>query len=87
MLNVSLYLSINDKDKSSCAPEDHLVVERGVKEVHLARKVPDLKIDKGATGDVILVDFVGAFQEQGLIRRHLVKHHLTGDKCLRSVLR
>lgn len=86
MLNVCPYLSINDKYKSSCASEDHFVIESGVKKVHLTRKVPDLKIDEGATGDVILVDFVGALQEQRLIRRHLVKHHLTRDKCLRSVL-
>lgn len=56
-------LSVNDKNQSTGSPEDHLTVKRGVEEVHLAREVPDLEVDKGAAGDVVLVDFVGALQE------------------------
>lgn len=64
---MSSNLSVNDKDQSSGSLEDHLAVKRGVEEVHLARKVPDLEVDKGGAGDVVLVDFVGALEEQRLI--------------------
>lgn len=70
------HLSIDDKDQRSRSLEDHLAVKRGVEEVHLAGEVPDLEVDKGAAGDVVLVDFVGAFEEQGLVGRHLVEHNL-----------
>lgn len=73
---MSPYLSVNDKDQGSSSLEDHLTVKRGVKEVHLARKVPDLEVDKGRAGDVILVDFAGALQEQRLIGRHLMEYNL-----------
>lgn len=64
---MSSNLSVNDKDQSSSSLEDHLAVKRGVEEVHLAGKVPDLEVDKGGAGDVVLVDFVGALEEQRLI--------------------
>lgn len=70
------HLSINDKYQSARSLEDHLTVKRGVQEVHLARKVPDLEVDKGAAGDVVLVDFVGALQEQRLVGGHLVENNL-----------
>lgn len=72
----SSYLSVNDEDQGTGSLEDHLTVERGVKEVHLTRKVPDLEVDKGGAGDVVLVDFVGALKEQGLIGRHLMEYNL-----------
>lgn len=78
--NLPAHLSIDDKDQRSSSLEDHLTVKRGVKEVHLTGEVPDLEVHKGATGDVVLVDFIGAFQEQGLIRRHLVENNLSGLK-------
>lgn len=71
-----IHLSINDKYQSPRSSEDHLVVEGGVEEIHLAWKVPDLEVDEGAAGDVVFVDLVGAFQEQGLIGRHFVENHL-----------
>lgn len=55
-----LHLSIDDKYQSPGSSEDHCVVEGGVKEVHLTWEVPDLEVDKGAAGDVVLVDLVGA---------------------------
>lgn len=61
------YLSVDDKDQGAGSLEDHLTVECGVEEIHLARKVPDLEVDEGAAGDVVLVDFVGALKEQSLI--------------------
>lgn len=73
---MSSNLSVNDKDQSSGSLEDHLAVKRGVEEVHLARKVPDLEVDKGGAGDVVLVDFVGALEEQRLIGWHLVEYNL-----------
>lgn len=66
-ITLSSDLCINDEDQSPCAPEDHLIVKGGVKEVHLTRKVPDLEVNKRAAGDVILVNLVGALQEQRLI--------------------
>lgn len=64
---MSPHLSIDDKNQSAGPAEDHLAVKRGVKEVHLARKVPDLKVDEGGAGDVVLVDFVGALEKQRFI--------------------
>lgn len=72
----SFYLCINDKYQGSGSSEDHLIIKGRVKKVYLTRKVPDLKIDKRAAGDVILVDFICALQKQGLIRGHLMKHNL-----------
>lgn len=69
----SLYLGVDDKDQRSCAPEDHLVVKGRVKKVNLSWEVPDLEVDKGAVGDIFPADLIGAFQEQGLTRGHLVK--------------
>lgn len=74
-----LYLSIDDKYQSPRSSEDHLIVKGGVKEVDLAREIPDLEVDKRAAGDVVLVDLVGALQKQGLIGRHFVKHHLKSE--------
>lgn len=71
-----LYLSIDDKYQSPGSSEDHLIVEGGVEEVDLTWEVPNLEVDKRAAGDVVLVDLVGALQEQGLIGRHFVEHHL-----------
>lgn len=61
------YLSINDEDQGAGSLEDHLAVECGIEEVHLARKVPDLEVDEGAAGDVVLVDFIGALEEESLV--------------------
>ncbi|KAF3839398.1 hypothetical protein F7725_018115 [Dissostichus mawsoni] len=51
--------TIDDKYQSPRSSEDHLVVEGGVEEVHLTREVPNLEVDEGAAGDVVLVDLVG----------------------------
>lgn len=72
----SSHLSVDDEDQSSGSFEDHLAVKRGVKEVHLARKVPDLEVDEGGAGDVVLVDFVGALEKERLIWGHLMENHL-----------
>lgn len=74
-----LHLSIDDKYQSPSSSEDHLVVEGGVEEVNLAWEVPNLEVDEWAAGDVVLVDLVGALQEQGLIGRHFVEHHLKNE--------
>lgn len=74
-----LHLSINDKYQGPSSSEDHLVVKSGVEEVDLAWEVPDLEVDERAAGDVILVDLVGALQEQGLIGRHFVENHLKSE--------
>lgn len=71
-----LHLSINDEYQSPGSSEDHRVVEGGVEEVHLTWEVPDLEVDKGAAGDVVLVDLVGALQKQGLVGRHFVENDL-----------
>lgn len=71
-----LYLGINDKYQRAGSSEDHLIIEGGIKKVYLTRKVPDLKVDKRAAGDVILVDFICALQKQGLVGGHLMKHDL-----------
>lgn len=68
-----MYLGVDDKDQCSCSPEDHLVVERRVKKVDLPWEVPDLEVDKGAVGDILPADLVGALQEQRLTRGHFVK--------------
>lgn len=73
---MSSHLSVNDKYQSAGSLEDHLAVKRGVEEVHLAGEVPDLEVDEGAAGDVVLVDFVGALEEKRLVGRHLVKYNL-----------
>lgn len=70
------HLSVDDEDQGSGSFEDHLAVKRGVKEVHLARKVPDLEVDKGGAGDVVLVDFVGALEKERLVWGHLMENHL-----------
>lgn len=71
-----IYLSINDENQCTGAPENHLVVKSRVEKVHLTRKVPYVKVDEGAARDVVLVDLVGALQKERLIRGHLMKHHL-----------
>lgn len=73
------YLSVDDEDQGARSFEDHLTVEGGIEEVHLAGKVPDLEVDEGAAGNVVLVDFVGALQEQSLVGRHLVENDLDED--------
>lgn len=73
---VSAYLSIDDKNQRAGAPENHLVIEGGVEKVHLPWKVPYVKVHEGTGGDVVLVDLVGALQEERFIGRHLMKHHL-----------
>lgn len=81
-----LHLSVDDKYQGPSSPEDHLVVKGGIEEVHLAREVPDLEVDERAAGDVVLVDLVGALQEQSLVRRHFVENHLKSELCLRELL-
>ena len=71
-----LHLSIDDEYQSPSSSEDHLIVEGRVEEIDLTWEVPNLEVDKGAAGDVVLVDLVGALQKQGLIGRHFVEHHL-----------
>lgn len=73
------HLSVNDEDQGTRSFEDHLAVEGGVEEVHLTGKVPDLEVDEGAAGNVVLVDFVGALQEQSLVGGHLVENDLDED--------
>lgn len=68
-----MYLGVDDEDQCSCSPEDHLIVEGRVKKVNLPWEVPDLEVDKGTVGHVFPADLVGALQEQGLARGHLVK--------------
>lgn len=75
-LNFPFHLCIDDKYQGPGSSENHLVVKGGIKEVDLSRKVPDLKVDEGAAGDVIFVDLVGALQKEGLIGGHLMKDHL-----------
>lgn len=77
-----LYLCINDKYQCAGSSEDHLIIKGRVKKVYLTRKVPDLKVDKRAAGDVILVDFIRALQKQGLIGGHLMKHDLRRESLL-----
>lgn len=81
----SFHLCVNDEYQSPRASENHLVVKGGVEEVHLTREVPDLEVDKRATGDVVLVDLVGALQEQGLVGRHFVEYHLKQEIRHRAV--
>ena len=69
-------LGIDDEDEGSSAREDHLVVKRGVEEVHLSGEVPDLEVHEGASREVVLVYLVGALQEERLVGRHLVEDHL-----------
>ena len=76
---MSSHLSVNDKYQGAGSLEDHLAVKRGVEEVHLAGEVPDLEVDEGAAGDVVLVDFVGALEEKRLVGRHLVKYNLHSE--------
>lgn len=77
MFNYSLlYLCIDDKYQRASSSEDHLIIKGRVKKVYLTRKVPDLKVDKRAAGEIILVDFICALQKQGLIGGHLMKHDL-----------
>ncbi len=75
-LNFLFYLCIDDKYQGPSSSENHLIVKGWIKKVHLSREVPDLEIDKGAAGDVIFIDLVGALEKQGLIGGHLMKHHL-----------
>lgn len=70
------HLSVDDKYESPRSSEDHLIVEGWVEEVHLAGEVPDLEVHERAAGDVVLVDLVGALQEQGFIGGHFVEDHL-----------
>lgn len=69
-------LWVDDKDKSSSASKDHFIVKGGVKEVNLAGEVPDLEADKGAAGDILSADLIGALQEQGLTGGHFMENHL-----------
>ena len=71
------HLGVDDEDEGAGSREDHVVVERGVKEVHLTGEVPDLEVDEGAPGEVVLVDLVGALEEERLVGRHLVENHLS----------
>ena len=38
-------------------------------------KIPDGELDETAVGNVILLNLVGGFQEQRLVRGHFVEHH------------
>lgn len=75
-----LYLGVDDEYQRSRSPEDHLVVERRVKEVDLPREVPNLEVNEGAVGDVFPADLVGALQEQRLAGGHLVEDHLLNGR-------
>lgn len=68
-----LYLGVYDKNQCSCSPEDHLIVKCRVKKVNLSWEVPNLKINKGAVGNIFPADFVRALQEQCFVGRHFVK--------------
>lgn len=74
------HLRIYDKDESPCATEYHLVVECGVEEINLTRKVPDLEADKGTVGNVLSANLIGAFQEQSLIGWHLVENNFLNGR-------
>ena len=45
-------LCVYDEYESPTSPEDHLRVKRGIKEVDLSWKVPDLELYKGTVGNV-----------------------------------
>lgn len=68
-----LWLWVNDKYQCSCSPEDHLIVKCRVKKVNLSWEVPNLKIDKGAVGNIFPAYLVSALQEQCFVGRHFVK--------------
>lgn len=70
-----LYLGVDDKYQRSCSPEDHLIVKGRVKKVNLSWEVPNLKINKGAIGNVFPADLVCALQEQCFVGRHFVKNN------------
>lgn len=73
---LTIHLGVDNENERSRAPEYHLVVEGGVEEIYLTRKVPDLEADEGAVGHVLSADLIGALQEQGLVGGHLVEDHL-----------
>lgn len=67
------YLGVYDKYQCSCSSEDHLIVKGRVEKVNLSWEVPNLKINKGAVGNVLPADLVRALQEQSFIGRHFMK--------------
>ena len=48
--------------------------------VHLSRKIPDGKSDKGRVGNVLFCDLVSALQKEGFVRRHLVEDDLLNGR-------
>lgn len=73
-------LWVDDKNKCSGASENHFIVECWIEEVNLAREIPDLEADKGAAGDLLPADFIGALQKKGLVGRHFMKDHLLNGR-------
>lgn len=69
-------LGVDDEDEGAAAAEDHVAVEGGVEEVDLSGEVPDLELDEARVADVVLDDLVGALEEEGLVRGHLVEDDL-----------
>lgn len=69
------HLWVDHENERSRATEYHLVVEGGVEEIDLSRKVPDLEADEGAVGYILSADLISALQEQSLIGGHLVEDH------------
>lgn len=78
------YLRINNKYQCSSASENHLIIKRRVKEVNLPRKIPYLKVDKGAVGNILSADLVCALQEESLIRWHFMKDNFLNGRLSTS---
>jgi len=80
----SLHLRVYDKDESPCAAKYHLIVECGVEEINLTRKVPDLEADKGTVGNILSANLIGAFQKESLVGWHLVEHDFLNGRLATS---
>lgn len=80
-------LGVYNKYQGSAAAEYHVAVKGWIEEVDLAGKVPDLKLHEARVADVVLDDFVGALEEERLVRRHFVEDHFLDRRFAASVIK
>jgi hypothetical protein len=68
-------LRVDDPHKCTTAPIGAVRLDRGGGGVHVARKIPDLKLEEGRIGNVVLHQLVGGLEEERLMWRHLMEDH------------
>jgi hypothetical protein len=69
-------LRVDDPHKRTAAAICAVRLDRGGGGVDVPREVPDLKLEEGRIGNVVLHQLVGGLEEERLVRGHLMEDHL-----------